>query len=261
MSTAVAGPTTRTTGRNPGLDAVCGLFASDWSPWQVVLYGLTWADYDRLLDARAAAGRKRVKIIYDRGMAEIYTPGGGSPRPDPVADPEGTAVTVGNRHERWKKLLARLLEAAALGFRAPLVGCGNVTLSRADLDRGLEPDECYYVRNAAAACAVRELDLRADPPPDLVVEIESTRTVADRLELYAALGVPEVWRYDGDRLRILLRAAGGAYVDAPAGLAFPRLTADLLGGYLARAGTVDDTARCLELFDWARALPPAPPPA
>lgn len=254
MSTAVAEPPARA-GRNPGVDAVCGLFETDWSPWHVVLYGLTWADYDRLLDARAAAGRKRVKIVYDRGMAEIYTPGGGAPRPDP-ADPEGAAVTVGNRHERWKTLLARLLEAAALGFRAPLVGCGNVTLSRADLDRGLEPDECYYTRHAAAARAVRELDLRTDPPPDLVVEIEASRTVADRLDLCDSLGVPEVWLYDGDRLRILLRAAGGGYAEAPAGLAFPRLTADLLGGYLARAGTDDDTALCLELFEWVRALPP-----
>lgn len=256
MTTATAEPPARA-GRNPGVDAVCGLFESDWSPWQVVLYGLTWADYDRLLDARAAAGRKRVKIIYDRGMAEIYTPGGGSPRPDPATPSEEPVVTVGNRHERWNKLLARLLEAAALGFRAPLVGCGNVTLSRADLDRGLEPDECYHARHAAAVRGVRELDLRTDPPPDLVVEIVSTRTVADRLELYAALGVPEVWRYDGDRLRILLRAADGAYVDAPAGLAFPRLTADLLGGYLARAGTVDDTSLCLELLEWARTPPPA----
>jgi Uma2 family endonuclease len=256
MTTAAAEPPARA-GRNPGLDAVCGLFESDWSPWHVTLYGLVWADYDRLLAARAAAGRKRVRIDYDRGVAAVYTPGGGSPRPDPAAPSEEPAVTVGNRHERWKKLLARLLEAAALGFRTPLTASGNVTLGRADLDRGLEPDECYYVRNAAAVAEVRELDLRSDPPPDLVVEIEASRTVTDRLGLLASLGVPEVWRYDGDRLRILLRAADGAYVDAPAGLAFPRLTADLLGGYLARAGTVDDTTLCLELFEWARAAPPA----
>ena len=166
-------------------------------------------------------------------------------------------MTVGNRHERWKKLIARLLEAAALGFRAPLVACGNVTLSRADLGRGLEPDECYYVRNAARVVAIRELDFRTDPPPDLVVEVEVSRTIVDRLDLYAVLGIPEIWRYDGDQMRFLARTPTGGYVETPASLAFPPLTAALLGGYLTRAGTVDDTALCFELMEWARQTAPA----
>lgn len=260
MTTAVAEPEAPPAARR-GVDAVCELFETDWSPWHVVLYGLTWDDYERLLAARAEAGRRRVRITYDRGMAEIYTPGGGSPRARAGAGPGEAGMTVGNRHERWKKLLARLLETASLGFRTPLVGCGNVTLSRADLDRGLEPDECYYVREAGRMAAVRELNLATDPPPDLVVEVEVSRTVADRLPLYAALRVPEVWRYDGDRLQFLLRADDGTYIPAAASAALPRLTAAVLGGYLARAGTADDTTLCLELLDWVRSLPPAAPPA
>jgi Uma2 family endonuclease len=240
---------------SPGVTAACELMATDWSPWHIVLYGLTWADYERLLAARDAAGRRRLRITYDRGTAEIMTPGvipdrTGNPT---ITTPGGaTAMTVGNRHERWKKLIARLLEAAALGFRLPLVACGNVTLNRGDLDRGLEPDECYYVRNAARVAEVRELDFRTDPPPDLVVEVEVSRTVLDRLDLYAALGIPEVWRYDGERVRFLVRSAAGVYEEVATGPAFPTLTPALLGEYLARAGTVDDTALCLELMEWAR---------
>lgn len=261
MSTATAERTTPgdPDTPSPGVTAACELMATDWSPWHIVLYGLTWADYERLLAAREAAGRRRVRITYDRGVAEIMTPGGGPFRADVPSHPEhgvAAAMTVGNRHERWKKLIARLLEAAALGFRMPLVACGNITLNRADIDRGLEPDECYYVRNAGRVAAVRELDFRTDPPPDLVVEIEVSRTVLDRLDLYAALGVPEVWRYDGERVRFLLRSEAGVYAEAPASVAFPRLTAAQLGGYLARAGTVDDTTLCLELLEWARQAPP-----
>ncbi|MDB5312444.1 MAG: hypothetical protein JWO38_6646 [Gemmataceae bacterium] len=250
----------------PGVAAACELMETDWSPWHMVLYGLTWADYERLLAARQAAGRKRLRITYDRGTAEIMTPGGGPPTPQPEARPglgrEGAAVmTVGNRHERWKKLIARLIEAAALGFRIPLVASGNLTLNRPGLDRGLEPDECYYVRNTTRVAAVRELDFRTDPVPDLVVEVEVSRTVLDRLDLYTALGIAEVWRFDGDRVRFLVRSETGGYDETPANLAFPLLTAAGLGGYLARAGTVDDTTLCLELMEWARqAAPRAPTP-
>lgn len=261
MTTATAEPPPPgSAAPSPGVAAACELMETDWSPWHLVLYGVPWADYERLLAARRAAGRKAVRITYDRGAAEIMTRGGPARGDDRTDSDFGgtTAMTVGNRHERWKKLIARLLEAAALGFRTPLVASGNVTLSRPDLDRGLEPDECYYVRNAARVAAVRELDLRTDPPPDLVVEIEVSRTVLDRLDLHAALGVPEVWRYDGDRVRFLVRSAAGTYAEAPASLAFPLLTADHFGGYLARAGTTDDTALCLEVFEWARqAAPPA----
>ena len=167
-------------------------------------------------------------------------------------------MTVGNRRERWKKLIARLLEAAAMGFRVPLVASGGITLGRADLDRGVEPDECYYVRNASRVAAVRELDFGTDPPPDLVVEIEISRSVLERLDVYAALGVPEVWACDGTRVRFLVLSATGGYAEAAVSLAFPLLNPALLGGYLARAGTVDDTTLCLELMDWARhAAPPA----
>lgn len=258
MTTAIA-PTTppsRPRAPSPRVEAACALMASDWSPWHMILYGLTWDDYQHLLAARAATGRRRLRVTYDRGAAEVMTPGGGEAGD---ATPGGTAaMTVGNRHERWKKLLARLLETAALGLRVPLVGSGNVTLGRADLDRGLEPDECYYIQNAGRVTTIRELDLTTDPPPDLVIEVEASRTVVDRLDLLSALGVPEVWRYDGDRLRFFARSPAGSYAEVSASLAVPLLTPGLLGSYLARAGTTDDTTLCLELLDWARqAAPPS----
>lgn len=239
MTTAtVAGPITPPPKPRPRVDAACALMAADRTPWHMVLYGLTWDDYQRLLAARVAADRRGLRITYDRGTAEI--------------------MTVGHRHERWKSFLARLIETAALGFRIPLTGSGAKTLKRPDLDRGMEPDVCYYVRDAKKYAEVRDFDPTTDPPPDLAIEVEDSRTLGDRIDVLGALGVAEVWRYDGDRLRILTRAPAGTYTEVPASLVFPRLTADLLDGYLARIGTTDDTTLCLELLDWARgAAPPA----
>jgi len=237
MTTATLTPPPKPRTPSPRVEAACALMATDWSPWHMVLYGLTWDDYERLLAARTAADRRAMFITYDQGAAEI--------------------MTVGNRHERLKKLLARLVETASMGFRVPLAGSGGTTLKQPDLGRGMEPDECFYVRDALKYSAARDLDLTQDAPPDLAIEIEATRVLGDRLDILSALGVAEVWRYDGDRLRILVRAADGTYAERPAGLAFPLLTADLLTGYLARVGTTDDTTLCLELLDWARQAAPS----
>lgn len=83
-----------------------------------------------------------------------------------------------------------------------------MTLKRKDLDRGLEPDECYYVQNEAAVSEVKEADLTKEPPPDLVVEMDYSYRMLDREGIYAALGVPEIWRFDLDRLEFLTLASG-----------------------------------------------------
>ncbi len=78
---------------------------------------------------------------------------------------------------------------------------GSTTLDKEALDRSAEPDAAYYIQNQASV-AGRDIDLAQDPPPDLVVEVDITHTDIDKLRLYAAMGVPEFWRYNGRRWRI-----------------------------------------------------------
>ncbi|MEL7332880.1 MAG: Uma2 family endonuclease, partial [Cyanobacteria bacterium J06560_2] len=82
-----------------------------------------------------------------------------------------------------------------------LKSMGSTTLDREDLDRGAEPDKAYYIQNQSLV-AGRTVNLQADPPPDLVVEVDMTHTDIDKNRLYAAMGVPEFWRFDGHNLRI-----------------------------------------------------------
>jgi Uma2 family endonuclease len=76
----------------------------------------------------------------------------------------------------------------------------STTFKREDLRRGFEADESYYIRNAEAIRGKTDLDLSFDPPPDLVIEVDMTRSSIDKLQLFASMGISEMWRYDGDKL-------------------------------------------------------------
>jgi len=196
----------------------------------IVLNGVAWETYERLLVERDRT-RPGVRLVFDRGRLEI--------------------MSVSLTHERWKKALARLIETLALALDIPLVASGNLTIRNEDLARGLEPDESYYVQNAAAMLGIGELDLTRDPPFDLAVEIEYSRSIINRLPILDALKVREVWRYDGEQMRVLIRRPEGGYAEASASEAFPQVPLGIWNEFLKRVGTVDDTKLAREFYDWA----------
>jgi Uma2 family endonuclease len=118
-----------------------------------------------------------LRITYDRGALEI--------------------MTLSPEHERLKHLLGYfiLILVEELGWN--MAGFGSMTFKRKRHQRGLEPDECYWIENELAVRGKDRIDLRRDPPPDLVIEIDWTHSSLDRLAIFAILGVPEVWRFDG----------------------------------------------------------------
>jgi Uma2 family endonuclease len=150
-----------------------------------VLRGVNWGFYEAVL---REVGDDHVFVTYDRGELEFMSP----LRP----------------HELYKKVIDRMIYAWADITGAEVESGGSMTMRREDLDRGLEPDECYYTANAARMTEMRNLDLTQDPPPDLVVEMDYTHRTLDREGIYAAMGVPEVWRFDQEKLEILKLVAG-----------------------------------------------------
>ncbi len=171
---------------------------------RMALAGVSWATYARLCDEVVHGP---TKITYDRGRMEI--------------------VVVSNRHEWVKTILGRVIEAYADAVGIVAEGFGGMTLRREDLGRGLEPDECYYVAHAAATAGWgaedHPLDLTVDPPPDLAIEVDISPPDVAKPPIYAALGVPEIWRYDGQAVAFLARAPDGRYVVTDRSLAFPDL--------------------------------------
>jgi Uma2 family endonuclease len=206
-----------------------------------VLHGIDWRLYTRLL--RAFEGR-RFHLTYDRGVLEIMSP---------LWEHEGAAYFLG-----------RFIDVLTEELNLPCRAGRSVTLRRRRKRRGLEPDNCYWIATAPRMQGKRHLDLRVDPPPDLAVEVDVTSSSLDRMSIYAALGVPEVWRLGAAGLAFHVLESG-AYQVRPHSLAFPQLAPGDLGGFLAQLGQTDDTALMRQFRNWVRSQllmrPTSPPPA
>jgi len=166
----------------------------------VVLSPVSWATYKAIGDLLQD---HNVRLNYSRGALEI--------------------MTVSPRHERYKHLLVLLIAVLAEELDIDVAGFGSMTFQREVLDRGMEPDECYWIAHEAAVRGRRVIDLASDPPPDLVLEIEVSRNLVARLPILAAFRVPEVWRCREGTLQMLLLQADGQYAAAERSLAFPFL--------------------------------------
>jgi Uma2 family endonuclease len=195
----------------------------------LVLYGISWREYVRL--GRLLSGR-RLRMTYDRGALEI--------------------MTLSPRHERWKYILNRLVGVLAEELKIRTIGFGSMTCKRRKKHRGLEPDDCYWIANASAIRGRLDIDLRVDPPPDLAIEIDVTSSSLDRMEIYRALAVTEVWRFDGETLTFFQLQSNGKYAAVPTSLAFPGLEAAELVQFLALAGTQDDQEILQAFRAWVR---------
>jgi Uma2 family endonuclease len=106
-------------------------------------------------------------------------------------------------HESYGHLLGRLIEMFAFEMNIPLHGGRSTTLKRELAQRGLEPDESYWIQNEPRMRGKKDLDLDTDSPPDLAVEIDITSSSLPRMPICADLGALEVWRFDGSALTFL----------------------------------------------------------
>jgi Uma2 family endonuclease len=200
------------------------------SEQRLVLYGVSWQEYGRLL--RALAERPSVRVTYDRGALEI--------------------MTLSLEHESLVRFFGLLILALTLELNLPLKGGGSTTFRRRRRRRGLEPDECYWIASEPLVRGKDKIDLRRDPPPDLALEVDISYSTLNRLSIYAALRVGEVWRYDGQVLTFHLLGADGRYTIAPKSDAIPRVLAAELSSLLSLRGTMDENALFRQLQAWAR---------
>ena len=199
------------------------------------LSGIDWQTYSRLL--HAFAERPAIRLTYDRGELEIMTP---------LLE-----------HDDDARFLGRLVLVMTEELRLSLKAGGSTTLRRRLKPRGIEADDCFWITNAHLMAGRRKLDLRRDPPPDLAIEVEVTHSSLDRLGIYAALRVPEVWRLEGDTLTFHILGEDGSYTVAVRSRAFPQIApTDLVGLQQGRqAGDENEVIR--QFRDWIRRHPAA----
>lgn len=170
-------------------------------------------------------------------------------------------MTTSLPHERFKKLLDQLVVAVAHGLRIKFYQSGSVTLRRKAKQAGVEGDETYYFANAARMRGKRKINLRADPPPDLAVEVVHSNPVAASLEVYRRLRVPEVWACEDDGLTVLVLQPDGQYAESTTSRVFPVLTAAEIFAWITRPDADDQMEWLDALQRWVREdLAKRPPP-
>jgi Uma2 family endonuclease len=203
-------------------------------PNAVVLHGTDWQTYTRLL--KVFAERPGMRLTYDRGSLEILSPL--------------------FEHDNGAEFLGRLVVTATEELGLEIVAGGSVTLRRRRRQRGLEPDRCCWIASEPQIRGKSRLDLRVDPPPDLAIEVDTTHSSLDRMKIYAALGVPEVWRLDGGVLTFHLLGARRRYSDSPVTLAFPQITPADLTRFLNQRSTLGENATVQQFRLWLRSRRP-----
>jgi Uma2 family endonuclease len=209
---------------------------SEIPPGCVVLRDVSWEFYESFLEETA---EQRVRHAYD-GNLTIMAP-------------------IGLGHESPKKRLAQLVEALTETWNVFRKSVGSLTLRSALKKCGAEPDEGYYLRaNEALMRRRNTYDPEVDPPPDLLIEIDMTSPSFYRLPIYAALGVPEVWRWDGETLEVHRLADDETYEITTSSGHFPSLPMDEIAKWLERANETDESTWIRRFREWAASIRPQP---
>jgi Uma2 family endonuclease len=196
---------------------------------RVVLRNVSWETYERLLAESAES--VGTHFTYDQGELEI------------------TVVSIA--HENPNRTLAQIVEIVAEETLRDLYRAGSTTFKRKDLAKGFEPDSCFYIDHAGQVRGKEELDLVTDPPPDLVIEVDITRSSLNRFPIFAALGVPEIWRFDGVRVT-MYRLESGRYMEIETSLALPPLTALQSTIFLDESRYEKSTVWIRRVREWVR---------
>jgi Uma2 family endonuclease len=194
---------------------------------RVVFYGLDWQRYQQIL--QALGNHRSARLTYDEGTLEITMP---------LED-----------HDYAVRLIELFIRVLVVEMGLKIKTMGSTTLDREDLNRGAEPDGGYYIKNQPLVKG-RNVDLRKDPPPDLIVEVDITHSDINKFRLYANMGVPEFWRYDGQALRFY-QLLEGQYCEVDASPTFPTVPKTRLYEFLEQARE-DEVEAELALREWVR---------
>jgi Uma2 family endonuclease len=185
---------------------------------RTVLENVRWETFIELADQRRGSVPR---MTYDEGVLELM-----SPR---------------RQHENIGSLIGRMIETFTEVHEIEIQTVASTTFKRKDLKKAFEADESYYVQHAEQIRVKDEVDLFIDPPPDLVIEVEITTSAIRKLKLFAAMGVPEVWRHDAERLQ-MYRLEGTRYESIKSSVALPGLTARMIDSFVERRFLLGETA-------------------
>lgn len=142
---------------------------------RVILDHVSWETFNQLL--QELGDKRSQRLAYSQGTMEIMTPLG--------------------KHEHSNRFIERLIYTIIDELELEVKSLGSLTLKVDSLKKGVEPDSCFYIQNEFRVRNKQNIEIGVDPVPDLVLEIDITSSSLDKLSIYGALEVPEIWRYNG----------------------------------------------------------------
>jgi Uma2 family endonuclease len=198
---------------------------------RVVLQGVSWETYERLLEETGESRNQR--FAYRDGLLEIMVPLIGHEEPTRLFD----------------QFLAVIIDELELEFRC----LGSLTMKNPQQKKGLEPDCCFYIQHEAVVRGIDLLDFESHPSPDLVVEVDNSHTSLNKFPIYVALKIPEIWRLRRGQLMIYhLNDQRSGYDEKDHSLAFPQLPVQELPQFMERAKVVGQRSAVRELAQRVR---------
>ena len=196
---------------------------------RLVLRNVGWDEYEAMLEI---VGDRHIRVTCDQGTMEVAMPS--------------------QRHEQATQLFGLFVPRLAEELEIPYEPLGMTTWRKLDVEKGLEADQCYYIQNQAVVRDREVLNLDIDPPPDLAIEFDISSSSLNRMEIYAGLRVPEVWRYDGRSVTFFQLGPDGQYHEKFESLCFPGLRPADVMRFLEMGSTMDKLCWARELRDWVR---------
>jgi Uma2 family endonuclease len=178
---------------------------------RLTFHNLTWPAFKQIQSLLSASTRAR--FTYDNGSLEI--------------------TKSFEYHERSARLIEHFIRVLVMELGLKMKTMGSTTLDREDLFKSAEPDNGYYIQNYEKV-ADHEINLDRDPAPDLIVEVDITHTDLNKNDLYASLGVPEFWRFNGKIWRVFT-LVDAQYVEVDRSPTFKLIAKQDLYDFLAAA--------------------------
>lgn len=198
---------------------------------EVTFYNASWDDYEELLEQVGEASGLR--ISYNDGKLKV--------------------MSLSSEHEKYAQFINRLISQISFRLRLNILFFGSATMRKQKRTKGNEPDACFYVQTADVIGNRIHLDFAVDPPPDVVVEVDVHHRSVENDPIYAALSVPEIWRYD-ERTVTMLHLQGDEYIPSERSLALPVLSAQTLTEYLTQMRQEGELAAILAFDEWLQSL-------
>jgi Uma2 family endonuclease len=135
-------------------------------------------------------GKRSLRLTYDDGDLEI--------------------MVVSYKHENYSFTLGEIVSTISDWLELDFVAAGSTTFRGEKKKKGFEGDGSFYFKNAQVIRGKSEIDLNIDPPPELIIEVDITHGSLSKFPILAAIGVEEIWRFDGEEMKFY-RLQGEGY--------------------------------------------------